>query len=787
MKHHTKHCVKVVSGSYEAGTLMKYSHDPTTFTCILDDGNCDVKCKKQHEMCQHLLNTHGITSFPCKYCPAVLKDSASLQSHKLLHQTYICLYCDYSTTSKNRFVKHYFQKHGTDFKCSFCNKKCNSKFELDSHETLHILQPIDSNSICYKCLLCSYVTPHQEVSLLKKHIMRKHVANETFQCTKCSYTCNEKSQLNLHMRKHSQEKPYLCQLCGFMCKWSSQMNLHQAYHTGLKLHKCPHCQYKSYRADTLKIHLKHKHGFARTKLCDKCGYAATCASAFKVHVAGHSKQRPYTCQFCRKTYKTRGNLRAHQRKAHKELVRIKLQSQTTTTTDIVPAMLPCHQNNSINSEPLDIIGAEVDTESIDQGEDTRPKPHLHSPSIEEVHNPEAVTTLPSHMNPISCSFCSHQAKSLSALYKHMCGNHKKQSFECTQCNVKMKYLSQFLVHRFKHENIRLFPCAVEQCDYVGLTKKHLQMHSRRHSDDMKYKCEQCNFTCKWSNMLTLHELQKHFNKKKYECNLCEYKSFRKDLLQQHTLNKHSNHRPHTCTVCGNSFKHRGTLLMHYNTHKNNREWVCDQCGKRFKTKRVLETHRKTHTVGYLFRCNFCKFRSNDKTQTINHHKKHLLAFTRLPFQCNTCEYAANTMKILNAHKKKKHSTLKVPTTQTQQHTPTLADHEQPKQQIQAHDNHPKSYEDPWPPNPHYIHPVFTQLVTVTPNLTPLHLPPSHYPNLPPNQEYGSRGPVMTTVHGVHTPLPSSTSLLPSNTILLAGTSRHENQTISNEFKTKNNF
>uniref|UniRef100_H2Z1F0 C2H2-type domain-containing protein n=1 Tax=Ciona savignyi TaxID=51511 RepID=H2Z1F0_CIOSA len=775
MKTHTKRCVLVVNGSSDAKSLAMITDGSPMLMCTVSH-DCAMKHEKQHDMYNHIKSAHSIVGRICKYCPAILHDRPSWLKHKLLHQTYLCQHCEYSTTSKNRFVKHFFQVHHSDLKCQFCNLKFLSKPELVVHQELHVQHDGNTQSTKYKCLQCKYVTPHKEISLLKKHIMRKHGECGLLQCTKCDYTCTEKYQLNLHMRKHSSDKPYLCQLCGFMCKWSSQMSLHQAYHKGLKLHKCPHCQYKSYRADTLKIHLKHKHGFARSKLCEKCGYTATCASSFNVHMAGHSKQRPYVCQVCEKTYKTRGNLRSHQVKTHENKSRTVSSRQVLKHHNASEPGIASHDNlsdcNTAEKEPAEvIIGLRTAIFEVVKGLITRIA-HIIIPLSEVKVDIPNLTTI-KYDKPMQCSFCSFESTTTNKLYTHMSRKHKRNKFECSICDAKLKYLSQFLVHRlFQHEGVPLHSCSEEGCSYVGLTKKHLHMHSRTHSDSRRYRCEKCGFTCKWANMLTLHEMQKHSNNKKYACETCEYKAYRKDLLQQHMINKHSTHRPNTCGICGRRFKHRGTLIMHQSTHKPDRQWVCETCGKSFKTKRVLQVHKKTHVIAFTFLCNYCKFRTNAEQSYHNHTQTHIQHFNTLPHKCTQCIYAAKTRKILNAHKKKKHTLYLRTAPVMTPNIPLSAPQVTNQPYLLSQENHPRNYESS---TLQPMYPVFTQLVTVEPHVTHYPMDPQALPHLYSNQEYGSRGPIFTAPQERRTPLPSSTSLLPSNTILLADTNFHRHK------------
>lgn len=64
---------------------------------------------------------------------------------------------------------------------------------------------------------------------------------------------------------------------------------------------------------TLQNHVKHKHSIDKQKYpCSVCYKSFSSRHAVITHTLIHSNSRPFKCEYCRTTFRTRGHLKIHQ-------------------------------------------------------------------------------------------------------------------------------------------------------------------------------------------------------------------------------------------------------------------------------------------------------------------------------------------------------------------------------------------------------------------------------------------------------------------------------------------
>ena len=81
-----------------------------------------------------------------------------------------------------------------------------------------------------------------------------------------------------------------------------------------------------------------------------------------------------------------------------------------------------------------------------------------------------------------------------------------------------------------------FSCEFPGCQKSYGKKHHLKEHERKHTGDMKYKCEVCEKQFKSKDSLSHHQSNAHGEVQPYKCDICENKAFRRaDDLKKHKL------------------------------------------------------------------------------------------------------------------------------------------------------------------------------------------------------------------------------------------------------------
>lgn len=235
----------------------------------------------------------------------------------MVEKTFVCELCDKLYTTKGNLKLHIkIVHHGEKllFPCSVatCEEKLSTRALRQEH--LHKI-----HNIAREIFSCTHCDVHfLNKSSLKDHINFTHQGVQ-FKCELCQKRFANLSNLTYHTKTHisiedrKEQWNRFCDLCCEVFEYKSQLEYHMNLkHRLLRLHcSVPQCEASFSTQKMINRHIKTVHSENRPFSCDKCLSTFKSKSALTQHNNAHATDKAFHCSQCSSAFVSQDRLNQH--------------------------------------------------------------------------------------------------------------------------------------------------------------------------------------------------------------------------------------------------------------------------------------------------------------------------------------------------------------------------------------------------------------------------------------------------------------------------------------------
>lgn len=209
--------------------------------------------------------------------------------------------------------KSYTHLKNQTHECNHCGKTFTNPNTLRFHKRVKHLDEAKKLIPCPHCDK-SFIKP-----FIKNHIKRIHTERTKTKCNSCTKQFLSEYSLQRHvLREHEKVSltTILCSICAKGFESKRDFQVHMLVHTREKPYECDYCG-KTYRTSSaVEKHIQIVHFDIKPYLCDICNKSFQSSTVLKIHLRIHTGEKPFSCIACKRSFSSQSALNSHAKGIH---------------------------------------------------------------------------------------------------------------------------------------------------------------------------------------------------------------------------------------------------------------------------------------------------------------------------------------------------------------------------------------------------------------------------------------------------------------------------------------